>query len=173
MTFFTDKNGYNLSVKEVINKGTNRIYNYGLDFELMLLRWVGCVPSHLFRKVCYGLAGMKMGKGSVIHIGANFFQPKNITIGEDTIVGDHAFLDGRAKLTIGNHVDIASQVLIYNSEHDLTKEDFSAIEAGKLIHHYRVNISLKETIQFQEIKNADDKIFLFILRIQHSFVYKA
>jgi maltose O-acetyltransferase len=57
---------------------------------------------------------------------ANFFDLAGIIIGEDTIVGDHVFLDGRAKLTIGNHVDMASSVMIYNSEHDLEKENFSA-----------------------------------------------
>jgi len=71
---------------------------------------------------------MKIGRGSTIHMWANFFQPKNIKIGEGSIVGDHIFLDGRAKLTIGNHVDIASHVLIYNSEHDIEAEDFSARE---------------------------------------------
>ena len=57
---------------------------------------------------------------------ANFFQPKNITIGNDTIIGDHVFLDGREKITIGDHVDVASQVLIYNSEHDIEDADFKA-----------------------------------------------
>jgi maltose O-acetyltransferase len=57
---------------------------------------------------------------------ANFFDPSGISIGEDTIVGDHVFLDGRAPLTIGSHTDIASSVMIYNSEHDLEKEDFAA-----------------------------------------------
>jgi len=72
------------------------------------------------------MAGLTIGKGSVIHMWANFFDPAGIVIGEDTIVGDHVFLDGRAPLVIGNHVDIASSVMIYNSEHDLEKEDFSA-----------------------------------------------
>ena len=67
---------------------------------------------------------------------ANFFQPKNITVGEGTVIGDHAFIDGRAKVTIGKHVDIASQVLIYNSEHDLEKEDFGAIEEPVEIDDY-------------------------------------
>ena len=58
---------------------------------------------------------------------ANFFDPSGISIGEDTIVGDHAFLDGRAPLLIGSHTDIASSVMIYNSEHDLKNESFSAI----------------------------------------------
>mgnify|MGYP001601932407 FL=1 len=77
-----------------------------------------------------------MGKGSTFHMWANFFNPKNIEIGEDTIIGDHAFLDGRDKLTIGNHTDIASSVMIYNSEHDLSKEDFSAIIAPVEIGDY-------------------------------------
>lgn len=58
---------------------------------------------------------------------ARFYEPKNIVIGEDSIVGDNAFLDGREKLTIGSHVDIASQVMIYNAEHDINSPDFHAI----------------------------------------------
>jgi len=123
-----DKNGKNLTFSQALPKITNRFYNYWLDFELMLLRWVGHIPSHTIRKIKYGFFGMKIGNGSTIHMWANFFQPKNIEIGEDTIVGDHAFLDGRASLKIGNHVDIASYVMIYNSEHDLKKDDFSAVE---------------------------------------------
>lgn len=67
-----------------------------------------------------------MGIGTVIHMWCNFFEPANIEIGEDTIIGDHAFLDGRAKLTIGSHVDIASSVMIYNSQHDTDSDDFRA-----------------------------------------------
>jgi len=121
-----DKNGNILSTNQVFTKVIDRLYNYLLDIELMILRWVGHVPSHLFRKLFYSLAGIKIGRGSTIHMWANFFDPNNISIGEDTIVGDHIFLDGRALLTIGDHTDIASQVLIYNSEHDLEKDDFSA-----------------------------------------------
>lgn len=123
---FKDKSGKKISNTEAVGKITNRLYNYVLDFELMVLRWVSHIPSHLVRKVFYRLAGMKIGKGSTIHMWANFFEPNGIKIGEDTIIGDHAFLDGRAPLAIGNHVDIASSVMIYNSEHDLEKDDFSA-----------------------------------------------
>jgi len=125
---FQDKNGNKLTVSQALPKIVNRVCNCWLDFKLMVLRWVGHIPLHCCRHIFYRLAGVKIGKGSTIHMWANFFQPKNISIGEDTIIGDHAFLDGRAKLTIGNHVDIASSVMIYNSEHDLSKEDFSAIE---------------------------------------------
>jgi maltose O-acetyltransferase len=128
MSIFKDRMGRSLSLGEAISKMFNRLFNYLLEFELMLLRWVGHIPFHTCRKFFYRLCGMKIGKNSAIHMWANFFYPKNITIGEGTVVGDHAFLDGRAKLTIGNNVDIASQVLIYNSEHDLESKDFKAIE---------------------------------------------
>jgi maltose O-acetyltransferase len=126
MSIFKDKMGRSLSFGQALSKIFNRIYNYFLDLELMLLRWVGNVPFHTIRNYTYRLAGLKIAKGSTLHMWANFFYPKNIEIGEDTIVGDHVFLDGRAKLTIGSHVDIASQVLIYNSEHNLESPDFEA-----------------------------------------------
>lgn len=123
---FKDKTGKQLSAREALPKITNRLYNYILDLEIMVLRWVGYFPSHFVRKFFYRLAGIKIGKGSTIHMWANFFEPNNIVIGSDTIIGDHVFLDGRASLVIGDHVDIASQVLIYNSEHNLDSDDFSA-----------------------------------------------
>lgn len=125
---FKDKYGKTLTLSQALPKILNRFYNYWLDFELMLLRWVGHIPSRHLRVLKYKFFGIKIGKGTTIHMWASFYQPKNIRIGEDTIIGDHAFLDGRAPLTIGNHVDIASYVMIFNSEHDLSKEDFSAIE---------------------------------------------
>lgn len=131
-----DKNGKELKFNEALPKICNRLKNYCLDFELMLLRWAGHIPFHTIRNIKYKFFGMKIGKGSTIHMWASFFNPKNIEIGEDTIIGDHSFLDGRDKLKIGNHVDIASSVMIYNSEHDLSKEDFSAITEPVEINDY-------------------------------------
>lgn len=136
MLKFKDRMGKELSLQEARPKIVNRLRNWGLDFELMLLRWVGHIPFHCFRRFCYSLAGVKIGRGSTIHMWCNFFEPKGIEIGEDTIVGDHCFLDGRASLKIGNHTDIASQVLIYNSEHDIENEDFRAVEATVIIEDY-------------------------------------
>ena len=120
----------------MLKKIKNRIFTVLLEFELMLLRFVGYIPSHIIRNVFYLMAGIKMGKGSAIHMWANFFDPRGIEIGQDTIIGDHCFLDGRDSLKIGDHVDIASQVLIYNSEHDLEDENFKAITAPVEIGDY-------------------------------------
>ncbi len=131
---FRDRNGKPLTILQVLQKGITRIFNIFLDLELYFLYLVGLIPSHLVRKLIYRLCGMKI-KGT-IHMWARFYNPANIEIGDDSIVGDHAFLDGRAKLKIGSHVDIASEVMIYNSEHNLEAEDFVATEAPVEIGDY-------------------------------------
>ena len=131
-----DKQGKTLSGSELIRKVLNRLFNYFLDFELMILRWVGHIPSHFVRNMKYRFFGVKIGKGSTFHMWASFFDPRNIEVGEDTIIGDHAFLDGRDKIKIGNHTDIASSVMIYNSEHDLSSPDFGAIQEAVEIGDY-------------------------------------
>lgn len=125
---FKDKTGQTLTWNKAFTKIINRFYSYVLDVELMVLRWIGHVPFHSIRNAFYLLSGMRLGKGSTLHMWANFFDPSNITIGEDTIIGDHAFLDGRAPLIIGSHVDIASSVMIYNSEHNINENDFAVPE---------------------------------------------
>lgn len=121
--------GRELTGAEVVHKAANRGVNIILDFELMLLNLISCtIPFHSVRKLAYRLAGIKIGKNSYIHMGTRFYLPINITIGNGTVIGDHCFLDGRAKLEIGNNVDIASQVLIYNSEHDVQSEGFDPVE---------------------------------------------
>ena len=101
-----------------------------LELEVMIIHLIrDNVPSHHIRRFYYRLAGMKIGKGSTIHMGARFYNPENIEIGEDSIIGEGAVLDGREKLIIGNHVDIASEVMIYNAAHDVQSEDFHAVFA--------------------------------------------
>jgi len=111
--------GQPLTLQNLPQKIVNRLNTILLEFFIMLLRWVGHVPSHTFRKLIYSFSGIKLPFDSTIHMWANFYNPTGISIGHDTIIGDHVFLDGRAPLTIGNHVGLASQVLIYNDEHDI------------------------------------------------------
>jgi len=123
-----DRVDKSLSVREVIAKVIIRILHVLLDFELMILALITVlIPFHSIRNLFLRLAGVKIGKHSFIHMGVRFFYPPGVKIGQGTVIGDHCFLDGRAPLKIGSHVDIASQVLIYNSEHDINSEDFDPI----------------------------------------------
>lgn len=124
---FKDKMGRDLSFKKGLIKAMYRIYSYLQDLELLLLKIIGIIPIHTLRIMLYKMDGVKIGKGSHIHMGTQFFYTKNISIGHGTIIGQNAFLDGRDKLSIGDNVDIASDVMIYNSEHDIHSEDFKPI----------------------------------------------
>jgi len=118
------------------DKIIRRLLTIVLEFEVMLLHIVGLIPSHHIRRFFYRLAGIKIGRGSTIHMQARFYDPRNIEIGNDSIIGEGVVLDGRDKLVIGDHVDIASEVMIYNAEHDVQSSNFRAVTAPVEIHDY-------------------------------------
>ena len=136
MQIFYDRMNKPLNYTEAAKKIFNRIENIMLDFDLMILRWTGHIPSHFFRLFIYRLSGMRIGRGSAVHMWCNFFNPRGIKIGQDSIIGDHVFLDGRSELEIGDHVDITSYVLIYNSQHDINSSDFRAVYSKVRIGDY-------------------------------------
>lgn len=133
---FKDKNGKALTTQETIDKISVRIINILLELEVYLLHIVGSIPSHLFRRGAYWIVGIKIGKGSTVHMHTRFYDPKRISIGQDSIIGEYAVLDGRDNLTIGNHVDIASNVMIYNSQHDISSETFEAVSGPVTVEDY-------------------------------------
>jgi acetyltransferase-like isoleucine patch superfamily enzyme len=133
---FKDKMGRSLSLSQAFSKIGRRFYSYFEDFDLFLIRIAGFIPIYSFRRLIYKLDSVKIGKGAHIHMGTQFFNPSGVSIGNGTIIGQNAFLDGRDKLTIGDHVDIASDVMIYNSEHDISAEDFAPVSAPVTISDY-------------------------------------
>lgn len=131
-----DKTGKQLTSEEFMRKLTVRVNTILLELELFILHVIGYLPSHHVRRFFYRLAGMEIGSGSTIHTGARFYNPQNIRIGKDSIIGEGIVLDGRDKLHIGNHVDIASEVMIYNAQHSTESDDFHAVNAPVTIEDY-------------------------------------
>lgn len=126
---FKDRMGHTLSWDAAIGKIVNRFGSYWLELVTGFLWYiVGAVPLHSVRLFFYRLSGVSIGKGSRIHMFARFYNPANVRIGDGTLIGDQVVMDGRSPLKIGNHVDIASKVMIFNSEHDIHGETFAARE---------------------------------------------
>jgi maltose O-acetyltransferase len=123
-----DKTGRELTGNEVSSKVLFRLKTILLEFWVFKLHIAGFVPFHHYRRFLYRISGVVIGKGSTLHMGTRFYKPSNIKIGKDTIIGEFAVLDGRAPLTIGDHVDIASEVMIYNSQHDIKTANFATVE---------------------------------------------
>lgn len=131
-----DRTGKELSPTEIVSKAGNRFVNIMFEFELFVLHLVGLLPSHHLRRFFYRLSGMKIGKGSSIHMRATFYDPSNIVIGKDSVVGERVVLDGRDTLRIGDHVALASEVMIYNAEHDIHSPNFDSIIQSVVIEDY-------------------------------------
>lgn len=131
-----DKTNNRSSQQDISYKIITRINAVLLEMQNFLLHRVGHVPSHYTRRFFYRFGGMKIGKGSTIHMGAIFYDIRNISIGEDSIIGERVVLDGRHKLIIGNHVDIASEVMIYNGQHDIHDPEFKGEFAQVQIKDY-------------------------------------
>lgn len=121
---------------KIFFKIVNRLKTIYLELVNMKLICIGHIPLHYVRRFFYRLYGVKIGKGSTIHMGAVFYNPRNIVIGDGSIIGEGAVLDGRDKLIIGNHVDIASEVMIYNGEHDINDENFKPVFGAVTINDY-------------------------------------
>ncbi len=131
-----DRHGKSLSFAQIIQKAAFRYYKIVVELEVFILHIVGAIPIHSIRNAIYILSGIRIGFGSTIHTGARFYFPSNIKIGKDTLIGEGAVLDGRDKLNIGDHVDIASEVMIYNAYHDLKHAHFNAIMKPVVIEDY-------------------------------------
>jgi acetyltransferase-like isoleucine patch superfamily enzyme len=131
-----DKHGKSLTGGEVLEKILQRVEAICVEFLTFLLMLVGYIPSHILRRFFYRIAGISIGRGSTIHMGAKFYDTQRITIGRDTLIGEGCVLDGRDRLVIGDHVDIASEVMLYNAEHDVHDPDFGAISGHIVIEDY-------------------------------------
>ncbi len=91
---------------------------------------VSKVPLNSLRCFLYRhLFLIKAGAGTVIHTGCYVMKPRQITIGEHTLINRQCTLDGRGKLTIGNNVDIAMHTMILTEGHDIQAHDYGVKDA--------------------------------------------
>lgn len=122
-----------------------------IDFWVYLATLTGYIPSHTIRLFLYRyFFGVRIGRDSSVHWRAEFNQPAGVAIGNNTIIGNDAFLDGRMMhflawrkkhgfpLTIGNNVSIAGEVRIYTMEHDIDSVDFAEVGEPVTIEDYVV-----------------------------------
>jgi maltose O-acetyltransferase len=79
---------------------------------------------------------MRVAATAVIYGGAEIRSPRRIAIGEHTIVGHRAILDGRYGLEIGRNVNLSTGVWIWTAQHDPQSPDFDSKGAPVIIEDY-------------------------------------
>lgn len=113
-------------------KTLRMIRDCGHGFRLYLVFLVGRVPVHQFRIQMYRhVFGVSIGNKTSFHWRAVFFAPEGVSIGNNTIIGNDCFLDGRKNLDIGDCVNIGGHVQIFTLEHDPQAHDFG-VKGGQV-----------------------------------------
>jgi putative colanic acid biosynthesis acetyltransferase WcaF len=99
-------------------------------FIVFVTTLAGYIPSHTFRRFFYkAVSGIAIGPESTIYWRCRFFNPRGLSIGANTFIGNDAFLDARRGITIGNCVVTGSEVAIYTLQHDIDDPGFG-VEGG-------------------------------------------
>ncbi|KXJ57315.1 MAG: acetyltransferase [Colwellia sp. Phe_37] len=125
----------------------DRVPVYGLNWvtlkDRMLRVWeqiynilINKIPSHHFRMAWLRLGGAKIGKGSTIWRNTEVLGVENLVMGDDSVIAWHCQVDARSGLVIGDHVAIASHVIIVAGSHDLTAAEFWSVSAPIYIRDY-------------------------------------
>lgn len=120
---------------------------YGKNWATLRDRWlraweqaynilINKIPSHNVRLWWLRAGGAKIGKGSSIWRNTEVLGVNNLVMGEDSVIAWHCQVDARAGLVIGDHVAIASHVLIIAGSHDLAAPEFWSISAPIYIDDY-------------------------------------
>lgn len=103
----------------------------------LLNGWISKIPSHGIRNIFYRMAFQKIGRKNGILMGLNVRLPRNIVIGDYSVINQNVMLDGRgALLYIGSHVNIGQESCIWTLEHDPHDDYFRDIAGAVHIEDY-------------------------------------
>lgn len=106
---------------------------------------VMCIPFHCVR-LCFLRMFMVIGKQSSVMSFVEVRKPKNISIGNHSVINRKVLLDGRGgRLIIKDNVDIAQETNIWTLEHDVNNDFHCSAGADVIIEDY-VWIASRATI---------------------------
>jgi acetyltransferase-like isoleucine patch superfamily enzyme len=95
--------------------------------------FVAHFPVRKARHAVYRRMGVRLGRGARVHRGVEIRDPAQIEIGEGSVIGFDAILDGRRGIRIGRQVNISSAAAIWTMEHDPNDPNFGAHGAPVVI----------------------------------------
>ena len=93
----------------------------------------------------YGLMGLTVGREAHIYGGMEIRDPGRITIGDGSVIGLNAILDGREGITIGRNVNLSSEVAIWTLQHDPQAANFGT-KGGPVVVEDRAWLSFRCTV---------------------------
>ncbi|WP_346862597.1 acyltransferase [uncultured Draconibacterium sp.] len=104
------------------------------------------IPSRRIRKFFLKRVLQKIGDGTNFLRFVELRNPKNISVGNHSVINQRVLLDGRGgKLVIGDNVDIAQETNIWTLGHD-PNSDYHAAKGGDVVIEDYVWIASRVTI---------------------------
>lgn len=97
--------------------------------EMLTLRIAAFVPIHSVRTFSLRVFGARIHSDSVVYHGFQVRSARNLTIGARSSIGDGAILDARGGLTLGDDVNLSTQVMIWTAQHEWQSADFAYEQA--------------------------------------------
>mgnify|MGYP005991623279 FL=1 len=84
------------------------------------------IPFYIVRRFFYKMFLNQIGINTFVSLNVKFLNPKNIILGNNTIIGYDSIIDGRgAKVVIGDNVDVSAQTNIWTLDHNPNSETHS------------------------------------------------
>lgn len=102
----------------------------------VLNHFVTHIPCKPFRKFCYRIAGMKMGRGCHIDMNEFILASHRIKLGDNCHINQSCFIDGRGGVQICNNVSISHYCRIVTGSHDIQNHSFSYFSKPVYIRDY-------------------------------------
>lgn len=94
----------------------NFLFNFLLYFHNSIIFQI---PSHTIRQFFLRhFMQVTIGKDSAILMGLRLYTKAGVVIGENCVIDRDCVLDGRGGIKIGNHVNLAPEVMILTASHD-------------------------------------------------------
>ncbi|HSK50906.1 MAG TPA: acyltransferase [Solirubrobacterales bacterium] len=114
--------------------------------RLQLTIWLGKLPSRRLRSLIARRAlGMQLHPKATLYQWRDLREPRGIAVGEGSIVGLWATIDGRRGVEIGEHVNLSSEVALWTLQHDPDDPHFG-VRGGSISIGDRAWISFRATI---------------------------
>ncbi len=111
----------------------------------LLLLGIGRIPSRRIRIALYQKTGMIVSRKVSIHLFLELRAPRQISLGDGTVIGHNCVLDGRRGIEIGKNVNISSEVMIWTLQHNHSCPDFG-VTGGKVVVGDRAWLSCRSII---------------------------
>lgn len=108
--------------------------------------WIGRLPLRWLRdRLVRSLLGVRLAPGAQLYRWREIRSGRRVSIGEGSVIGLWATLDGRLGIEIGEQVNFSSEVAIWTQQHDPRSPEFAAV-GGPVTIHDRAWLSFRCTI---------------------------